>query len=741
MAKKSKATQSKSDQTRKGYEHHRDRMGAVQREQSENSRDIGKLPPVKNKRRRQRCERDLPLFLKTYFPHTFYLDYSPDQLSFLGDVQNVIIKGGRKAVGMSRGGGKTQSLSRAAGCWAPSYGHRNFLALIGSEKEHAKELSQIIQIEWETNPLLLEDFPEIAYPIRCLEGINQRANGQLCEGERTHITWTDNELIFPAIKGAKSAGTVIRCVGILGRIRGMARVNAATGATDRPDCFLVDDFQTDASARSDVQCSTRELILNGAIAGLGGPGKTVAGLATSTIIRHGDTASRLFNRTLYPRWRASVFKLVYKWPTGKKAAALWDQYLEIRAAELEQGIEEHPNATAFYKKHRKAMDRGSKVAWEKRHFPHEISALQHAYGLRADNPATFDAEYQNDPRREDQHIEGLRLPTSDELVKKCGQYKRGVVPNEATHLFAGIDVQGNSLWWTVTAIRESDFSGWVVDRGVWPSQHALGPYFTLSQITEATLQSVTQAPNDEQALLAGLAAVAKQLFGRKWRKADGEKVHLNSALIDARHQTKVVHSFCRTTSFPILPSLGIGVTAKNVPWEATKRKKGERRGYGWKMPPVGGTSQCRHVNIDTNTWQTMLTRRWTSGIGDEGSWHLWRSAHQLLRMIADHLTSESCTETEGRGRKLYEWFLKPGCENHWLDTTRLCGVAASVAGIAVPGEVRKVASGSGATSMSKKSKSIKAPKKKPHKIMQQRREEAKAAKRRGAGRDRGRAAS
>jgi hypothetical protein len=46
---------------------------------------------------------------------------------------------------------------------------------------------------------------------------------------------------------------------------------------------LIDDPQTDESARSPSQCMTRERILAGAILGLAVPGRKIAGLMTLTV--------------------------------------------------------------------------------------------------------------------------------------------------------------------------------------------------------------------------------------------------------------------------------------------------------------------------------------------------------------------------------------------------------------------------------------------------------------------------
>ncbi|WP_149496211.1 terminase gpA endonuclease subunit [Roseiconus lacunae] len=670
-----------------GYDQHKQRAAERQKEQSQKGRDIGSIPPPKNKQRRDRCRKDLPLYLKTYYPETFALDWSPNHIAFLADVQNVILHGGRKCVMMPRGSGKTQMLTRATN-WGISYGYRNFIALIAAEESAAEELAEILIAEWETNQRLAEDFPEIAIPIRALEGINQRAKGQTCGGKRTHITWTTKEIVFPAVEGSAAAGAVIKCAGILGRIRGMAKVNAQSGKTQRPDCFLIDDFQTDASARSDVQCSTRELTLNGAVMGLGGPGKKIAGLASSTIIRHGDSASRLSNRTLYPQWRADVFKLVEKWPTAKTALEKLETYLEIRAGELAQGIEDHPKATAFYRKHQKTIEKGGRASWEARKYPHEISALQHAFGLRSDNPDTFDAEYQNNPKDNNASVTGIHIPSSDEIVIKQYTHRRGTVPDDATRMFCGIDVQMSSLWWYIVAVTE-DFTGYVVDRGVWPEQPALGPYFTLNQVEQGgrTMMDVTGDGRPEGALRIALETLTRGLFDRDVYTADrSRKLKLELCLIDDGYLTRVVQSFCRSSPLAVLPAKGVGVTSKSTPWAVTRRKPGERRGPGWKMPTVIGTDQSRHVMIDTNDWATRMAMRWATPIGTPGSWSLYKAPHALNRMLSDQLSAETATETYGRGRKLFEWSLKPGCENHWKDAERMAAVAASIAGITIPGD-------------------------------------------------------
>ena len=132
---------------------------------------------------------------------------------------------------MPRGSGKT-SLCETACLWALVYGHRQFVALIGSDEDHAADMLDSIKSELENNDLIDEDFSEVTGPIRALEGIHQRAAGQLYRGARTHIGWTSKEIILPNIEGSAASAGIIKVAGITGRIRGMKH-KRADGKTTR----------------------------------------------------------------------------------------------------------------------------------------------------------------------------------------------------------------------------------------------------------------------------------------------------------------------------------------------------------------------------------------------------------------------------------------------------------------------------------------------------------------------------
>jgi hypothetical protein len=295
-------------------------------------RDIGDLPAVVNVARKEQASSDFRFFCERYFPLTFYLPWSPDHLKVIAKIEQAALRGGLFAMAMPRGSGKS-TISECACIWAVLYGHRDFVCLIGSDEGHAMDMLESIKMELDGNDLLLEDFPEVAYAIQCLDGIANRCNGQLYKGERTHIGWTAREIVLPTISGSKASGAILKVAGITGRIRGM-KYKRADGKTVRPTLVVLDDPQTDESARSLSQCATRESILAGAVLGLAGPGQKISGIMPCTVIRPSDMADHILDRDKHPEWNGERTKMVYSFPTDEK---LWQRYAEMRAESMRHG--------------------------------------------------------------------------------------------------------------------------------------------------------------------------------------------------------------------------------------------------------------------------------------------------------------------------------------------------------------------------------------------------------------------
>ena len=638
-----------------GYDAHREAAAQRQAELSLQGRDIGELPEVVDPERKESCRFDLRKFCETYFPEVYSLEWSDDHLRAIEKLQKSVLEGGLFALAMARGSGKS-SLTETAAIWAMAYGHREFIVIIGASEGAALEMLDSVKTELEVNEHLAEDFPEMVYPIAKLEGIANRCAGQLYKGERTRIAWTASEIVLPTIAGAASSGAIVRVAGITGRIRGM-KYKRPDGRTIRPEFVIVDDPQTSESAGSAEQTRKRVRVLTGDVLGLAGPGKKIAGVMPCTVIRPGDMAEQMLDRSKHPEWNGERCRMVYRFPKNEE---LWNKYADLRADELrERGT--FAKATEFYRKHRREMDEGAAVAWPARFNHDELSAVQHAMDLKLTDEAAFWAEYQNEPLAEDLGTE--EQLTVDGVSGRVNGHSRLGVPVSATHVTAFIDVQKTMLFYVV--------------------------FFTLAD-ANVTLQMKFPRHGLEGCLSEGLKKLTGEILGREYFRDDGAAMRIERCLVDANwgQSTDTVYQFCRESEFAgtVVPSHGKYIGASSKPMGEYKKAVGDRVGMNWRMPNVRGKRAVRHVIYDTNFWKSFVATRLLTATGDRGAITLWGRNPADHLLFAEHLTAEYRVKTEGRGRKVDEWKMRPDAhDNHWWDCLVGNAVAASMCGCVLAG--------------------------------------------------------
>ena len=661
----------------RSYEDRRNAERDRQAEQSLAGRDIGPLPEVANPDRKAACERNFQLFCESYFPETYALAWSPDHLKVIEKIETAVLRGGLFALALPRGSGKT-TITESAALWSMLYGHREFVVLIGATESAALELLDSLKTELEVNERLAEDFPEVCYPVAQLEGIANRCAGQLYKGERTRITWTSNEIVLPTVEGSRASGIIVRVAGITGRIRGM-KFKRSDGRNVRPSLVVIDDPQTSESAGSLEQTRKRVRVLAGDILGLAGPGQKISGIMPCTIIRPGDMADIILNRNTHPDWNGEKTRMVYRFPSNMK---LWEEYAEIRAEALRtEG--NFQKATEFYLANREAMDAGAEVSWEARFNHDEVSALQHAMNLKFQDEAAFQSEYQNDPLPDDTADDSLL--SVDEICAKINGLARRRVPLKCDRLTMFVDVQKALLFYVVIAWAE-DFTGAVIDYGSWPDQHR--HEYSLAD-ANPSIQTLFPKAGFEGALYAALSALTDECLGREWEREDGAVLKIERALVDANwgQSTDVVYQFCRQSSHAgvILPSHGRYVGASSKPMTEYRKQQGDRLGFNWMIPNVAGKRAIRHVIYDTNYWKSFIHARLAVPVGDKGSLTLYGRIPGAHQLFAEHLTAEYRVKTQGRGRTVDEWKLKPQShDNHFLDCVAGCAVCGSMLGASLP---------------------------------------------------------
>ena len=642
-------------------------------------RDIGHLPKVENPDIKEMCRVNFRLFCETYFPELFELAFSSDHLKVIHRIECAVLQGGLFALAMPRGSGKT-TLCECAVIWATIYGHRQFVALIGATQDAAEEMLASIKTSLETNDRLGVDFPEVCFPIAKLDGITNRANGQLCGGKRTRIKWNDDVVVLPSIDGSSASGAIIRVAGITGRVRGMKH-KRPDGVNVRPSLVIIDDPQDDESAHSEKQIKVRVRVLSRDILGLAGPGKKIAGVMPCTVIAPDDMADQILDQEKHPEWNGERCKMVYEFPKNEE---LWEKYAEIWAESLRihHDIRE---ATEFYRKNRAAMDEGAHIAWPERYEPDELSAVQNAMNLKIKDAGAFFAEYQNEPQSDDEN-EAEQLK-ADDVATKLNGYKLGAVPVECNTVTMFIDIHEKLLFWSIIAWSDT-FTGYILDYGTFPDQKKQD--FTLSD-ARYTLGGMFPEMGREDAIYKALDELTKWHMMREFIRDDGARLQIARCLIDANwgQTTDVIYQFCRQSEFAVrlYPSHGKGITASGKPMTEYRRKPGERLGLNWYIPTIKGKKRViRYVMFDANWWKSFIAQRFKTGMGAVGCLSFWGRNSARHKLIAAHICAEGWNATEGNGRRVEEWKMKPGAsDNHWLDCIVGNAVAASIEGVSLPG--------------------------------------------------------
>lgn len=656
-----------------GYERHLERMQQRRAGERAAAAEIGRIPPVADPDRRQRASDDFQYFCETYRSDAFTICWSKDHLKILKKVQDTVIDGGLFALAMPRGSGKTTIVISAA-IWALLNAHRSWVCLIGSTSDKAESLLKSIKTVLRFNDLLADDYPEMIYPIRRLQGKAQRVNSQTHLGVHTNSIWATAEVVFPTIPNAAASGARISVSGITGDIRGQM-ATTVSGEVIRPDYVICDDPQTRESAKSRQQTTDRIATVNGDILGLAGPGVTISGIIPCTVIHKGDLADQLLDRSVSPMWQGIRTQLLYGWPKNIK---YWDEYFDIRNTSY-QNDGDGSEATEYYLANQAVMDEGCEAAWPERYLDTEVSGIQSAMNIYGRDPAAFWSEYQNEPLQ----ISESSMLSAPEISSRTNSYLQNLVPSDADWITAFIDIQKEMLFYTVIAWQK-DFTGHIIDYGAWPDQKTSN--FTLDR-ARRTLSKLWPKESLEVHLQRALTALTEELCERTFLRDDGVEVTIGRIGIDANwgQSRDIVYNFARHAKYraQIIPAHGKYVGPESEPINAkhTSKHRGKTIGLHWRIARAKDTP-VRHLLYDTNFWKSFLHTRLATEPNTSGSLTLFkpnRNGHHDT--FAAHLTAEYPVRVIGRQREVDIWRLRPERpDNHWYDCCVGCAVLASSLG-------------------------------------------------------------
>jgi len=638
--------------------------------------EIGPVPKIVNPQRKARARNDLRFFLITYFPHsTGFTPFSTDHERIIADEQRSIMRGERQVRAVYREFGKT-TISENSTLWGALYGYRQFTLFTGLNKSASTANIEAIKSELAENDLLAEDFPEVCYPIRRLEGKPQLTLNQKCRGQRTKILWRSDTVRLPEIRRSRASGVIIMAKPFL-RARGV-KAKRADGANVRPDRIVVDDIEDSESAANPSQVRKNLMTVKKVLVHSARHDRPLSITVNGTMICRGSMLDQLLAD---PAWNGQRLKFLLHEADAKNSFWLGD-YARVRRAfdRSIPGDKERAGreATALYLSRREEADAGCQVAWIHRYSPPaEVSAIQHVYNVLVDDgPEVLASEYQNDPL--DERIARSVL-TAALVASKTNGLARGAVPKWAEFIGAYIDVHKRLLYYVVSA-WSNPFQGAVIDYGTFPPQPV--PYYTEARAPVGMDDTAGRQGGltEEAWILAGLRELATGLLQSSYRREDGATLAIGQLLVDARwgQHNELVKSFCRRSVHGgrLMAAQGYGSGTRKPPLRTLPLKPGTRDGNVWRILPA--TAGDRWVTIDANAAKSLLARRLAMPLGTPGGIELWGVHPGEHALFADHCVSETPQEISAGGLtyEVWDWPL-PHADNHYWD----CLVGSMVAGM------------------------------------------------------------
>ena len=662
MVKQKKKTGPKRDPFRDENVSQREIMRRKRAEERDIEIDFSK----QDIKRRRKGKRYPQFFLRTYFPHIFYLPFCDNQKHNIKELVIRIKYGGMKAIAAERGGGKT-SIMEGLVVWGLLYGFIHWNVWIEANLEMAKISLEDIKLLFEQpQEAFAADFPEYCTPVASLEGQSMRAKSMTFAGKRMDWKWEIDRIIFPTIaaedtpSNTPALGGMIKVSGAEKPIRGLKRAEL------RPDFVAVNDIETEETAKSPTMTETIRRNLINAVTGLGGPGKKFGLGMLCTIIRRHCLADELTDRDIYPAWVGERMKMVISEPVNRQ---LWEKYMHTRKTEQRAGDTNCRKAERFYRRNRKEMNLGAKVANRLRFItspnedgkPAEISAIQSVFNIICDRGMEYYlCECQNDPPDELTSVSEIRPHV---IADKVNGSPRGVLPEWTERVTMFIDVHDAKLYWSVVAWRQG-FIGYIVDYGVDP-------------VHSPIVGSVTKKERQKQTELAIIEAIKLLRSRTKW----GER-SVDLGLIDAGYKDVAVFAAIRSFTGGIWRPAkgGAGRTGSYKTPKKSKTVRGIGSGFHYSYQTEKRIWLIIH---DSNKWKLRVHEGFViDGPDEPGSLSLFGDDPVDHRAFAEQIVAEAYNTEKMK----YE-MVKGYRHNHWLDCVAGCCLAAEILGIKLISDV------------------------------------------------------
>jgi hypothetical protein len=420
---------------------------------------------------------------------------------------------------------------------------------------------------------------------------------------------------------------------------------------------LLDDPQTNESAKSVSQTDTREELILSDVLGLAGHDKEIAAVMAVTVIEKNDLADRFLSAELHGEWRGQRVGIINGWQDD--ADVRWREYDEVRGQE-NRGEVEPGTANKVYEANRAKLDEGIVPADEHFYAKDEVSAIQHARNLLLSRGMTaFQAEYMQEPVS--RTADAPYTLDEEDVLRKMSGTGRGVIPADAKKIVAAIDVNRYALSWCVTALRSNgtlsviDY-GWWTPRGkdcVWP-------------------ENSTQAGD---LISKGITTLVSQICGHRQY---GDEVA--TIAVDSNYETQVVRDLMPELQRlyqhrRVVAARALAGKDYKLPTDrATRFLDGLESDLRWAK----GNRRAVECYWDSTYWHIRTQKGWLMPPGADGSTELYKAARSLHRRFAEQAVADRLCRVDltSSGRQVAVW--TTNSHNEMGDVVALSGALASL---------------------------------------------------------------
>lgn len=701
--------------------------------------DIGEIPDVFDPERKAACLNDPVLWLTTYHPEIFYLDFSESQEDFIKIAWNAITNRSYQNVNAYRGFGKT-SILRCLMEKALFDGLCRYGIYITAEASMGRNASlSFYESMYEpldnkglaTKPLI-QDYPEICYPVCVRDGVAQRP--LLYHGAPCNIRISPSEIVFPLIDDTIASGSKILFTSIsAANIRGTYHTIRKVGQV-RPDIVMIDDVQSDGTAKSETEVNNILDVIKKSIDGLSGYDRKTGLKQELTVLsaltqnQPNDVAVKMI--TEMPDYCTVIYRFLRSVPDDFSS---WVDYRKLRnELYLKHNKKTVVNKylTNYYKDNQDTIEKNVIVDNPNIFEKSNVNAIHYALEKWCRSEESFWCELQNDAIRASQEKNGYLSPVVVErksLIIGDNVLKRCYVPKDTKIMTAFIDCGEHYLNYQVTAFGDNFKFAHVVDFGVWPEQ---GSPITTKSSYSVDLQEVYGNGDTFDRLGDAVIDCLGMIFNQQYFDYTGKPIDTNTHVESVQNATDKPFKFlsvcgvdCSDGEMEIALWRAIDVfhrkdrkkyTDRAIPcygdeagyrliryYDLDLKKREYRRGGKYENgicdwienPKRTFGLRRRFANVDAallydaNTYKTGRNLAWMIPIERDGSaTHFVPSdenEQKEIKMFSEHQCSEEYTESRKSNLRYLRWKMKKPrfSDNEFLDTDTGCWALASYCGI------------------------------------------------------------